>query len=206
MLTTRQRGVAGRPRRRGGRALQGDHREAARTPRTPTGSSRWSTGAPAGRGWRSRRWRRRSENGVTQSEVRIKLAQYLAESGQPAKAIALAREGRGRRSRRADRARQRVHVVGTQRRRASGPSRACSRSIPTTRSPTRTSASRSCRRRTCKRAEASLRRRVQLDPTLAGAYTALGVVLATTGRKAEAIEAWKRAAASIRTTPTPRST
>ena len=27
--------------------------------------------------------------GVTQSEVRIKLAQYLAESGQPGKAIAL---------------------------------------------------------------------------------------------------------------------
>ena len=43
-------------------------------------------------------------------------------------------------------------------------------------------------------AEASLRRAVQLDPSLAGAYTALGVVLATTGRKAEAIEAWRRAA------------
>jgi superkiller protein 3 len=45
-----------------------------------------------------------------------------------------------------------------------------------------------------KAAEASLRRAVRLDPSLAGAYTALGVVLASTGRKAEAIEAWKRAA------------
>ena len=37
--------------------------------------------------------------------------------------------------------------------------------------------------------------RCELDPNLAGAHTALGVVLASTGRKAEAIEAWKRAAA-----------
>jgi tetratricopeptide (TPR) repeat protein len=45
-----------------------------------------------------------------------------------------------------------------------------------------------------KAAEASLRRAVQLDPSLAGAYTALGVVLASTGRKAEAIDTWRRAA------------
>ena len=38
-----------------------------------------------------------------------------------------------------------------------------------------------------KAAETSLRRAVQLDPSLAGAYTALGVVLATS-RKAEAID------------------
>jgi Flp pilus assembly protein TadD len=44
-------------------------------------------------------------------------------------------------------------------------------------------------------AEASLRRALELDPMLAGAHTALGVVFASTGRKAEAIEAWKRGAA-----------
>jgi Flp pilus assembly protein TadD len=43
-------------------------------------------------------------------------------------------------------------------------------------------------------AEASLRKAIELDPTLAGAYTALGVVLASTGRRPEAMDAWKRAA------------
>ena len=44
-------------------------------------------------------------------------------------------------------------------------------------------------------AESSLRKALALDQTLAAAHTALGVLLAQTGRKAEAIEAWKRAAA-----------
>ena len=42
-------------------------------------------------------------------------------------------------------------------------------------------------------AERSLRRAIALDPRLAGAYTALGVLLANTGRQSEAIDAWKRA-------------
>ena len=49
--------------------------------------------------------------------------------------------------------------------------------------------------REIKAAEASLRRAIELDPSLAAAYTALGVVLASTGRTPEAIDAWKRAAA-----------
>jgi Flp pilus assembly protein TadD len=49
--------------------------------------------------------------------------------------------------------------------------------------------------RDVKSAEASLRRAIELDPSLAAAHTALGVVLATTGRKAEAIAAWQKAAA-----------
>jgi Flp pilus assembly protein TadD len=44
-------------------------------------------------------------------------------------------------------------------------------------------------------AESSLRRALQLDPNLPAANTALGVLLMQTGRKAEAIEAWQRAAA-----------
>jgi Flp pilus assembly protein TadD len=46
-----------------------------------------------------------------------------------------------------------------------------------------------------KGAEASLRRAIELDGNLGGAYTALGVVLATTGRTPQAIEAWKKALA-----------
>src|SRR5262249_42263888 len=42
-------------------------------------------------------------------------------------------------------------------------------------------------------AEASLRKAIDVDPGLSGAYTALGVVLADTGRKADAIDVWKRA-------------
>jgi tetratricopeptide (TPR) repeat protein len=42
-------------------------------------------------------------------------------------------------------------------------------------------------------AEISLRHALELDPTLASAYTALGVVLERTGRKSEAIDVWKKA-------------
>lgn len=42
-------------------------------------------------------------------------------------------------------------------------------------------------------AERSLRRAIELEPGLAGAHTALGVLLANTGRMPEAIAAWSRA-------------
>jgi tetratricopeptide (TPR) repeat protein len=42
-------------------------------------------------------------------------------------------------------------------------------------------------------AEISLRRALELDPTLARAYTALGLVLEHTSRKSDAIDAWKEA-------------
>jgi arylsulfatase A-like enzyme/Tfp pilus assembly protein PilF len=48
-------------------------------------------------------------------------------------------------------------------------------------------------------AEASLRHALALDPKLPGAYTTLGVVLSETGRKADAIDAWKQAFALDRT-------
>ena len=38
-----------------------------------------------------------------------------------------------------------------------------------------------------------MRKALELDEQLAGAHTALGVVLANTGRRAEAIDEWKRA-------------
>ena len=42
-------------------------------------------------------------------------------------------------------------------------------------------------------AERHARRAIEIDPSLAKAHTTLGVILAETGRKAEAIESWKRA-------------
>ena len=46
-----------------------------------------------------------------------------------------------------------------------------------------------------KAAEADARRAITYDPQLADAYTTLGVVLSSTARKAEAIDAWKQAVA-----------
>jgi Flp pilus assembly protein TadD len=133
-------------------------------------------------------------NGVTQSEVRIKLGQYLTESGQPAKAIALLRETAGNdpdalialgnayvvAGRNADAARTFRHLL------LLDPANALAyQNLGTAQ----------LQAKDLKAAEDSLRRAVQLDPSLAGAFTALGVVLANTGRKAEAIEMLKRAAA-----------
>ena len=42
-------------------------------------------------------------------------------------------------------------------------------------------------------AEADARQAIEADPALPDAYTTLGVVLSTTGRKTEAIDAWKKA-------------
>ena len=44
-------------------------------------------------------------------------------------------------------------------------------------------------------AEAFARKAIEADPTLPDAFTTLGVVQSTSGRKADAIESWKRAVA-----------
>ena len=44
-------------------------------------------------------------------------------------------------------------------------------------------------------AESSLRKALQIDDTLHGVYTTLGVVLSETGRKADAVDMWQRALA-----------
>ena len=51
------------------------------------------------------------------------------------------------------------------------------------------------RRAKLREAEAHARKATEVDPALADAYTTLGVVLSTTGRKAEAIDSWRRAVA-----------
>ena len=54
-------------------------------------------------------------------------------------------------------------------------------------------------------AETFLRKAIDLDPSLGGAYTALGVVLTNTNRKSEAIDVWKRAVAHGRDRTSTRS-
>jgi tetratricopeptide (TPR) repeat protein len=49
------------------------------------------------------------------------------------------------------------------------------------------------RRAKLQESEAFARKAIELDPTLPDAFTTLGVVLSTSGRKPEAIDSWKRA-------------
>ena len=132
------------------------------------------------------------KNGITQREVRIKLGQYLTESGQPVRAVELletfagddpdALVGLGNAyqyaGRSADAMRTFRHLLEVDP--ANG---LAHENIGTIQ----------LQSRDYRAAEASLRRALELDPGLPGAYTALGVVLASTDRKSEAIEAWKRA-------------
>ena len=132
-------------------------------------------------------------NGVTQSEVRVKLGQYLAETGQGAKAIALLQDTAGD-DPDALIALGNAYLVTN---RIPDGIRTFNRILtldPANALAHQNLGTAQLQAKDYKPAEASLRRAVQLDPSLAGAYTALGVVLATTGRKAEAIEVWKRAA------------
>ncbi|HUL71673.1 MAG TPA: sulfatase-like hydrolase/transferase [Vicinamibacterales bacterium] len=131
-------------------------------------------------------------NGVTQSEVRIKLGQYLAEAGQAEKAVALlasvagddpdalvalgnAYELAGRRQ---EAVRTFQHLIDIDPQNGLG-----YQNLGITQLRLKDDAD----------AEASLRRAIAVDPTLSGAYTALGVLLLNTGRGTEAIEMWKRA-------------
>jgi arylsulfatase A-like enzyme/Tfp pilus assembly protein PilF len=132
-------------------------------------------------------------NGVTQSEVRNKLGQYLAETGQPGRAIALLEGQTGDdpdalialgnaytlAGRLADGLRTFRHLIDLDPKNAVAYENLGATELQA---------------KDFKGAEASLRKAIELDPDLAGAYTALGVTLASTGRKSEAIDAWKRAA------------
>ena len=131
-------------------------------------------------------------NGITQSEVRNRLAQYLAEAGEPQRAIALLEHDAADdpdalialgnaylltgRSRDAIATFRRVLTVDPANGLAYeniGAAQLHARDLPG--------------------AEQTLRHAVVLNPNLPGAWTTLGVVLASTGRRPEAMDAWKRA-------------
>ena len=133
-------------------------------------------------------------HGITQPEVRIRLAQYLAETGQPAKAIALLEKDAGDDPDALIALGNAFTIAG----RNADAIRTYTRLLSL--SPTNALAYENMgvaqlQSRDLKSAEASLRTALALDPNLPAANTALGVLLASTGRQAEAIEAWKRAAA-----------
>ena len=147
---------------------------------------------PASRARRSRRSSPRSRNGVTQSEVRNKLGQYLAESGQAQRAIALLEHDAGDdpdalvalgnayqlAGRRADALAAFHHIVDVDPASGLGYENVGIAQLQAGNLPA---------------AEEALRKALELEPTLGGAHTALGVVLASTARKADAIDEWKRA-------------
>ncbi len=132
------------------------------------------------------------KNGVTQSEVRIKLGQYLAEAGQADKAIQLLESSAGDDP-------DALIVLGNAYQlagRAPDAMRTLKHAIdvdPKNGLAYQNLGVEQLRAKDYAGAEASLRKAIDVDPAITGAYTALGVVLADTGRKADAIDVWKRA-------------
>jgi arylsulfatase A-like enzyme/tetratricopeptide (TPR) repeat protein len=132
------------------------------------------------------------KNGVTQDEVKIRLGEYLARSGQTARAIQLLSSFAGddadalialgnayqMAGRTGDAVRTFEHLA------AVDPKNGVAyENIGIAKLEARDLAG----------AEASLRKAIEVDPSLAGAYTALGVVFARTNRRNDAIDAWKQA-------------
>ena len=133
-------------------------------------------------------------NGITQSEVRIKLGQYLAESGQAGKAIELLKDTAGS-DPDALIALGNAYSMAGRTADAASTFRRLLAADPDNALAHQNLGMVQLQSRDVKNAEASLRRAIELDPSLAPAYTALGVLLANTGRTPAAIEAWKKAAA-----------
>jgi len=132
------------------------------------------------------------KNGVTQSEVRIKLGQYLAESGRPGRAIELLAATAGT-DPDALTALGNAYILAGRERDALTTFNRLLAVDPSNALAYENIGAAQLRGRDFASAEQSLRRALDLDPNLPGAHTALGVALATTGRRAEAIDAWKRA-------------
>ena len=132
--------------------------------------------------------------GITQSEVRIKLGEYLAQSGQAPKAIALLKDTAGT-DPDALIALGNAYALAGRLGDAAATFRRILAAHPAHALALQDLGIVQLQMKDVPGAESSLRRAVQLDPTLGGAYTALGVLFATTGRKAEAIDAWQRGAA-----------
>ena len=133
-------------------------------------------------------------NGVTQSEVRIKLGQYLTESGQPGRAIALLAATAGD-DPDALNALGNAFVIAGRQREAIATFTRLLKTDPSNALAHENMGVALMGLRDYGAAERSLRQAIDLDPQRAGAQTALGVVLAQTGRRDAAIEAWTHAIA-----------
>ena len=131
-------------------------------------------------------------NGITQSEVKIKLGQYLALAGQPARAIALL-ETFTEVDPDALIALGNAYLAAGRRADAIKTFRRLLEADPKNGLAHENIGVAHLQAREYGPAETELRLALDLDPRLAGANTALGVVLAATGRRNEAIDAWKRA-------------
>jgi arylsulfatase A-like enzyme/tetratricopeptide (TPR) repeat protein len=132
--------------------------------------------------------------GVTQAEVRIKLAQYLAESGQPDRAIDLMVRDAGD-DPDALVALGNAYLMSGRTQDALKTFRHLLEVDPDSALANQNIGTAQLQARDFGAAEASLRKAVDMDPKLSGAWTALGVALASTGRRSDAIDAWKRAVA-----------
>jgi arylsulfatase A-like enzyme/Tfp pilus assembly protein PilF len=138
------------------------------------------------------------KHGVTQGPIRIALGEYLSETGQAARAVQLLEGAAGDdpdalialgiaygKSGRPSDARRAFEQVLT----VDPSSGLAYENIATLEMQAGDNAV----------AEATLRKALEIDPRLPGAYTTLGVVLSNTGRRADAIEAWKHAISLDRT-------
>jgi len=131
-------------------------------------------------------------NGVAQKEVRNRLAQYLAEAGQPQRAIALLEHDAGD-DPDALIALGNAYMLTGRRRDAIAVFHRLLTIDPSNGLAHENIGVAQLHAKDYTSAELALRRAINLNPNLAGAWTTLGVALASTGRKADAIEAWKRA-------------
>ena len=133
-------------------------------------------------------------NGVTQSEVRIKLGQYLAESGQPARAIELLSATAGD-DPDALTTLGNAYVTANRPRQAIATFERLLTLDPRSALAYENLGAAQLQARNFAAAEKTLRQSIALDATRAGAHTSLGVALASTNRRSEAIESWVRAIA-----------
>jgi tetratricopeptide (TPR) repeat protein len=131
-------------------------------------------------------------NGVTQKEVRNRLAQYLAETGQPHRAIALL-ERDATDDPDALIALGNAYMLTGRQRDAAATFQRLLTLDPSNGLAYQNLGALQLQAKDYNGAELALRRALDLNPNLAGAWTTLGVVLARTARKPEAIESWKRA-------------
>jgi arylsulfatase A-like enzyme/tetratricopeptide (TPR) repeat protein len=132
------------------------------------------------------------KRGITQAEVRIALGEYLSETNQGTRAVQLLEGVAGDDP-------DALTALGIAYSKAGRPKEAMKtfeRLVtidPTSGLGYENIATLQLQAGDYKASEATLRKALAIDPKLPGAYTALGVVLSHSGRRDEAIEAWKHA-------------